>query len=118
MLEAVQLVAWCVVGAVVARLALWLLAAARTLLHQLWLSRDIPGPAAYPLLGSFLAVAGPQEELYDKLVALRAELGPTVKLWLGPVLVIIVSRPQDLEVGVGALWRHQGRHPALPRPGH
>ncbi|KAK3926939.1 Cytochrome P450 4C1, partial [Frankliniella fusca] len=78
--------------------ALWLLTAARELLHQLWVTRDIPGPPSYPLIGSFLAVAGPQDELYDKLVALRAELGPTVKLWLGPVLVVIVSRPTDLEL--------------------
>lgn len=93
-----ELVVWCAVGAVVARAFLWLCAAAREVLHQLWVTRDIPGPPSYPLVGSFLAVAGPQEELYEKLVALRRQLGPTVKLWLGPVLVIIVSRPRDLEL--------------------
>ncbi|KAE8737288.1 Cytochrome P450 CYP4 [Frankliniella occidentalis] len=93
-----ELVVWCGVAAVLARAALWLLAAVREVLHQLWVTRDIPGPPSYPLVGSFLAVAGPQEELYEKLVALRADLGPTVKLWLGPVLVVIVSRPTDLEL--------------------
>lgn len=93
-----QLALFAAAAVVAAKCVLWLLAAAHTLLRQWWVTRQMPGPPSYPLLGSFLAVAGPQEELYDKLVALRAELGPTVKLWLGPVLVVIVSRPEDLEV--------------------
>lgn len=98
LLTAVELVAFLVVSMAAAKCVLWLLSAGRQVLLQLWATRGMPGPPSYPLLGSFLAVAGPQEELYDRLVALRAEHGPTVKLWLGPVLVVIVSRPDDLEV--------------------
>ncbi|XP_034249963.1 cytochrome P450 4C1-like [Thrips palmi] len=95
---ALELGAFLVMSLLVAKCLLWLLSTVRDVLLQLWATRDMPGPPSYPLVGSFLAVAGPQEELYDKLVALRAEHGPTVKLWLGPVLVVIVSRPDDLEL--------------------
>lgn len=80
-----------------------------TLLHKLlrlyanvWrmhrLTATMPGPPTYPLIGSILTAAVPNDKLYGLLMHLIDRYGYFFKFWLGPVLGIFVMEPEDVQV--------------------
>lgn len=97
--------------------ALWLAAAAcclaaliRYLCWRLrWMSalRPFPGfPAALPLVGDLLWVAGPMETLFERGLRLFHRFGGSyVGIWLGEHPWLHLTRPEDLE-GVLSSNRH------------
>ncbi|KAK3928463.1 Cytochrome P450 4g15 [Frankliniella fusca] len=66
--------------------------------HMRKVAADIPGPPALPLVGNLLdVVAGGDDRIYANLCSLMERWGPTVRLWLGPELVVGVADPRDVE---------------------
>ncbi|XP_063217534.1 cytochrome P450 4g15-like [Bacillus rossius redtenbacheri] len=56
----------------------------------------LPGPAGLPLVGNALTVAGLGAGTMQYWREQRAKHGSTWKLWLGPVLVVTVTDPRDV----------------------
>ncbi|KAK3915125.1 Cytochrome P450 4V2 [Frankliniella fusca] len=86
--------------------------ALRGLLHYkntVWrwhtLTRDIPGPRAYPLIGCCPTLAQHPDRMFELMLWLWRKFGSTIKLWLGPFLFTVLLEPDDVEVFM--------THPAL-----
>lgn len=66
--------------------------------HMRKVAADIPGPPGLPLVGNLLdVVAGGDDHIYENCCRLMARWGPTVRVWLGPELVVGLSDPRDVE---------------------
>ncbi|XP_043472140.1 cytochrome P450 4C1-like isoform X1 [Leptopilina heterotoma] len=64
------------------------------------LAVTLPGPFAYPLIGNAFNFACKPEELLEravKIVKPYVNLTP-IRLWLGPMLCVIITKPRDLEI--------------------
>lgn len=76
------------------------------LIQQQWsrqrlykLANIIPGPTGYPIVGSALSYIGQSgDHLLDSIGRTLEYYGPLSKTWLGPVLVVNVSRAQHMKV--------------------
>lgn len=63
------------------------------------LAESIPGPKGYPIVGSALSYIGQSgHSLLDSIGRKLEYYGPLSKTWMGPVLVINVSRPQHMKM--------------------
>ncbi|XP_034248244.1 LOW QUALITY PROTEIN: cytochrome P450 4C1-like [Thrips palmi] len=70
----------------------------RDYLHMHKVVADMPGPPTLPLVGNLLdVVAGGDDYIYDNICRLVARHGPTVRVWLGPELVVGITDPRDVE---------------------
>lgn len=71
--------------------------------RQYKLTENIPSPPQVPLLGNALIVAGlTNAQIMEKGVGLLNKYGETMKAWLGPVLVVFLSNPDDIEIILGS----------------
>nr|CAD7256509.1 unnamed protein product [Timema shepardi] len=67
------------------------------------LSEKIPGPPTIPLLGNALDVRAfspsvRNKGFFDAGLRLRKQYGSIFRLWLGPQLFILLTKPQHIEV--------------------
>ncbi|XP_051174382.1 cytochrome P450 4C1-like isoform X2 [Leptopilina boulardi] len=72
----------------------------RKWIQLLRLAFKLPGPYAFPFIGNGLNFACKAEELLEravKVVKPYVNLTP-MRLWLGPMLCVIISKPRDLEI--------------------
>ncbi|XP_052131313.1 cytochrome P450 4C1-like [Frankliniella occidentalis] len=76
-----------------------------TVWHWHTLTRDMPGPFAFPLIGSCWTMAKHPDRMFEQMMWLWKAFGSTIKLWLGPFLFTILLEPDDVEVFM--------THPAL-----
>jgi cytochrome P450 family 4 len=63
------------------------------------LAASMPGPPAYPIIGSGYQFIGSSEHIMSKIIDLAKEynLSPA-KLWLGPYFAVTICRPEDLQI--------------------
>ncbi|XP_037033787.1 cytochrome P450 4C1-like [Bradysia coprophila] len=61
------------------------------------LSWHLPGPIAFPLMGNFLNLYNPQNNL-KTLLRLSFEFGTLLRFWIGTKLYVVTSEPSDMEV--------------------
>ncbi|KAJ1519176.1 hypothetical protein ONE63_011220 [Megalurothrips usitatus] len=71
---------------------------ARTVWRWHTLSKNIPGPPAFPIIGAALTVAKHPDKLFRQMQWLWTTYGSTIRLWLGPYLYVILTEPDDVEV--------------------
>lgn len=62
------------------------------------LAAKIPGPKGVPVIGNVFDVVGDTEETVRKTMAQFREYKPTYKYWLGPLLLVALTDPRDLEI--------------------
>ncbi|KAJ1526680.1 hypothetical protein ONE63_008262 [Megalurothrips usitatus] len=62
------------------------------------LAAKIPGPKGLPIIGNVLDVVGDTEETVRKTMSQFKEYHPTYKYWLGPLLLVALTDPRDLEI--------------------
>jgi cytochrome P450 len=76
---------------------------------QYWWSRrnlvnlayKIPGPKTYPIVGHAIEFCKDNEKFYKKLCETLKQFTPMCRLWLGPLLFVFLSEPNDLEKILG-----------------
>nr|CAD7419097.1 unnamed protein product [Timema cristinae] len=62
------------------------------------LGNKIPGPKALPFLGNITDMVGwTMEETLQKYLKVASLYIPTLRIWIGPRLLVVVSDPVDLE---------------------
>ncbi|XP_016838143.1 cytochrome P450 4g15 [Nasonia vitripennis] len=64
------------------------------------LAIKLPGPRAYPIIGNALKFACEPDQLLERIVdviAPYADVTP-MRLWMGPMLYVIITEPRDIEV--------------------
>nr|XP_023013049.1 cytochrome P450 4g15 [Leptinotarsa decemlineata]XP_023013057.1 cytochrome P450 4g15 [Leptinotarsa decemlineata] len=66
--------------------------------HMVELASKIPGPEGLPLLGSALEFVGTSADIFKRMYAKSFEYGNTVKVWIGPKLLIFLVDPRDVEI--------------------
>lgn len=63
------------------------------------LAKQIDGPYSWPILGTLPRFIGKDnEQILDDLTGMLEEYSSPVKIWFGPVLTIIVDKPDNLKV--------------------
>ncbi|KAG8249438.1 hypothetical protein J6590_019726 [Homalodisca vitripennis] len=62
------------------------------------LASQLPGPPALPVIGNGLEFLGDPEEVMAKILALCSRYESPFRIWIGPILLIVVSRPDDLQI--------------------
>ncbi|KAK3915318.1 Cytochrome P450 4C1 [Frankliniella fusca] len=62
------------------------------------LAAKIPGPTGLPVIGNVFDVVGDTEETVRKTMAQFRQYQPTYKYWLGPLLLVALTDPRDLEI--------------------
>ncbi|XP_034242913.1 cytochrome P450 4C1-like [Thrips palmi] len=62
------------------------------------LAAKIPGPTGLPVIGNVFDVVGDTEETVRKTMAQFHQYRPTYKYWLGPLLLVALTDPRDLEI--------------------
>ncbi|XP_046666697.1 cytochrome P450 4d1-like [Homalodisca vitripennis] len=62
------------------------------------LASQLPGPPTLPVIGNGLEFLGGPEEVMAKILALCSRYESPFRIWIGPILFIVVSRPDDLQV--------------------
>lgn len=69
------------------------------LIHTFYLSLEINGPPALPLIGNgLLFLSHSSADIFDKVVKILHEYGDYFRIWLGPELNVVISDPKDIEV--------------------
>lgn len=67
--------------------------------HLYKLAQKIDGPESWPILGTLPRFIGKDNaQILEELQALMAEYTPPVKVWMGPVLTILIDRPEHLKI--------------------
>ncbi|XP_057334127.1 cytochrome P450 4C1-like [Microplitis mediator] len=61
-------------------------------------AKSFPGPPTLPLIGNALIFAGHRDEILNKLMKLGKTNPDTFRVWLGPVLAIVITNPKDYEI--------------------
>ncbi|KAJ8922207.1 hypothetical protein NQ315_004144, partial [Exocentrus adspersus] len=59
--------------------------------------RNVPGPTTYPIIGNALEMENTTVGLLNSFMRLQKKYGSFYKLWLGPRLNLMVSKPEYLE---------------------
>nr|WDY85990.1 cytochrome P450 4G335 [Pagiophloeus tsushimanus] len=84
-----------------------LLVSVLTLLYVYWrvsrrrmveLAEKIPGPNGWPILGNALEFIGSPHEIFMRIYEKSFQYGRTVKVWIGPRLLIFLTDPKDVEI--------------------
>lgn len=90
------------VAVIAVLVAVLLLRLARWYKNNVWrwhtLTKHMPGPPAYPIVGAALSVALHPDKLFERMQLLWRTYGSTIRLWLGPQLFVVVMEPDDVEV--------------------
>ncbi|XP_060532305.1 cytochrome P450 4g15 [Cylas formicarius] len=66
--------------------------------HMVELANKIPGPAGLPIIGNALEFVGSPHDIFKKVYQKSYEYGRTIKLWIGPRLLIFLTDPDDVEI--------------------
>lgn len=61
------------------------------------LSWKLPGPLAIPILGNALCFLAKDEDLFDRCVEIVSQYPSPLRIWLGPKLSIMFSKPEQIE---------------------
>ncbi|XP_046665741.1 cytochrome P450 4C1-like [Homalodisca vitripennis] len=62
------------------------------------LASQLPGPPALPVIGNGLEFLGGPEEVMAKILALCSRYESPFRIWMGPILLIMVSDPDNLQI--------------------
>lgn len=68
--------------------------------HQM--TKHVPGPPTWPLVGSALSLAIHPDKLFVQMLYLWRTYGSTIRLWLGPEVFLVLTEPDDVEVSLRA----------------
>ncbi|XP_046734966.1 uncharacterized protein LOC124404677 [Diprion similis] len=71
-------------------------------LKLLKLGLKLPGPPALPLIGNALQFACSPDEILDRLVDTCKHYDSPFRFWLGPKLLVVLTKPSDIEVILGS----------------
>ncbi|KAJ8929501.1 hypothetical protein NQ314_017794 [Rhamnusium bicolor] len=66
--------------------------------HMLELAEKIPGPPTVPILGNALEFLGTSPDIFKRVYEKSLVYGSTVKMWVGPKLMIFLTDPRDVEI--------------------
>jgi len=62
------------------------------------LGMKLPGPPALPIIGNCLQFTSNDLcKFYQELKKFASSCGPIARLWIGPVLVVVLTDPDDIE---------------------
>ncbi|CAI6359143.1 unnamed protein product [Macrosiphum euphorbiae] len=63
------------------------------------LAARMPGPPAYPIIGTAYQFIGSSEQIMSKIIDLAKEYNQLpFRLWLGPYFAVAVGNPEDLQI--------------------
>ncbi|KAJ9596972.1 hypothetical protein L9F63_012002 [Diploptera punctata] len=63
-----------------------------------YLASKLPGPPTLPLVGNSLLFVGTAEKMFKNSSRIVNTWAPIFRLWLGPILVVALSDPRDIEI--------------------
>ncbi|XP_054262081.1 cytochrome P450 4C1-like [Macrosteles quadrilineatus] len=62
------------------------------------LGSQLPGPPALPIIGNGLEFVGDPEDVMNKVVTLTRKFESPFRIWIGPILFVVISKPDDLQI--------------------
>ncbi|XP_069704221.1 cytochrome P450 4C1-like isoform X1 [Periplaneta americana] len=65
-------------------------------------AKKIPGPPTLPILGNALEFGGSTKEFFDYIVKTSTQYGPVARVWVGPILAVILAEPISIEAVLGS----------------
>ncbi|XP_066257306.1 cytochrome P450 4g15 [Euwallacea similis] len=66
--------------------------------HLNQLAEKIPGPSGLPLLGNVMEFFGSPNQIFTNIFKKSYLYGHTIKMWVGPRLLIFLTDPRDIEI--------------------
>ncbi|PSN37164.1 Cytochrome P450 4C1 [Blattella germanica] len=63
---------------------------------------NIPGPATCPLLGNALQFGRNNKDFFEYLLWVTREHGPIARVWIGPILAVILADAKYVEIIMGS----------------
>ncbi|PSN49065.1 hypothetical protein C0J52_10593 [Blattella germanica] len=63
-----------------------------------YLASKLPGPPTLPIFGNSLSFIGSSRKIFQKNTSFLHQYGLCCRIWLGPILVVTIGNPQDVEI--------------------